>query len=106
MDSGSSKHFIGPELIHGVESRMLEYTEVEPPMEIRAAGNNMLHGTAQVLVVVRGTDDVLRKVKLPIVLVPDLKRSLLFNLATAQKGVKTVIERMGRLSTLDRLVFS
>ena len=27
VDSGSSKHYIGPELIHGVESRMLEYTK-------------------------------------------------------------------------------
>ena len=41
-------------------------------MEIRAAGGNVLLGTAQdiLLVVVRGTDDILRKVKLPIVLVP------------------------------------
>ena len=29
VDSGSSKHFIIPELIRGVESRMLEYTRVK-----------------------------------------------------------------------------
>ena len=32
VDSGSSKQFIGSELIRGVESRMLEYTKIEPPM--------------------------------------------------------------------------
>ena len=49
---------------------MLEYTKIEPPMEITAARDNTLHGTAQgiLLVIVCGTDDVLRKVKSPIVL--------------------------------------
>ena len=44
-------------------------------MEIRAAGDNLLHGNAQgiLLVVVRCTDDVLRTVKLPIKLVSGLK---------------------------------
>ena len=60
VDSGSSKHFIDPELIRGVESRMLEYTRVEPPMKVRAVGDDMLRGTAQgiLLVLVHGTDDV------------------------------------------------
>ena len=77
VDSGSSKYFIDPELICVVESRMLQYTRIEPPMEIRAAGDNVLRVTAQgiLLVVVRGTDDVLRRVKLPIVLVRGLKRN-------------------------------
>ena len=48
VDLGLWKHFIGPELIRGVESRMLEYTRVEPPMEITVAGNNVLRGTAPV----------------------------------------------------------
>ena len=54
---------------------MLEYTRIEPPMEITAVGDNVLRGTTQgvLLVVVRGTDDALRTVKLPIVLVPQLK---------------------------------
>ena len=41
----------------GVESRMLEYTKIEPPKEIRGAGGNVVHGTAQgiLLVVVRGS---------------------------------------------------
>ena len=88
MDSGSSKHFIiDPELICGVESRMLEHTKIEPLVEIRAAEDNMLHGTAQGIlhVVVRGTDDVFRKkVKLPIVLVPGLKRTLFSSLSAAE----------------------
>ena len=46
-------------------------------MKITAVGNNVLRGTVQgiLLVVVRGTDDALKTVKLPIVLVPGLKRN-------------------------------
>ena len=49
---------------------MLEYTSIELPVEIAAAGHNVLRGTAQniLLVVVRGTDNVLRTVKMPKVL--------------------------------------
>ena len=49
---------------------MLEYTRIKPPMEIRAAGDNVLCGTAQaiLLVVVRGKDNVSRTAKLPTVL--------------------------------------
>ena len=74
VDSGWSKHFIDPELIRGLESRMLKYTGIETPMEITAAGDSVLRGTAQsiLLVVVPGTDDILRTVKLSIVLVPAL----------------------------------
>ena len=59
VDSGSSKHFIDPELFPGVESRIQEYTRIEPPTVITTAGNNVLRGTAQgiLLAVVRGTDD-------------------------------------------------
>ena len=46
VDSGSSKHFIDSESICGVESRMLEYTRIYPPMEITVAENNALSGTA------------------------------------------------------------
>ena len=107
VNSGSSKHFIDPELIPGVESRMHEYTRIKPPMVITTAGNNMLRGTAQgiLLVVVRGRDDGLRIVKLPIgVLVPGLKRNLFLRLAAAKKGVRTIIERKG--SSLDLEAFS
>ena len=84
---------------------MLEYTRIEPPME-GAAGDNVLRGTAQgiPLAVVRGSDDVLKAVKLPIVVVPGLKRSLFFSSAAAQKGVKTTIENNG--SFLDLGAFS
>ena len=71
VDPGSSKYFIDPELIRGVESRMLEYTKIEPPMKVRAAWDNVLRGTAQgiLLVDARGTDDILTTVKLPTVVV-------------------------------------
>ena len=106
VDSGSSKHFINSELIRGVESRMLEYSSIISPIEITAAGNNVLRGTTQGIlqVVVRGTDDVLRTVKLPIVLVPGLKRKSFSSSAASQKGVKTIIEKSG--SSLDLGSFS
>ena len=106
VDSGSSKHLIDSELFSGVESRMLEYTRIESPMEVRAAWDNVLRGTTQgiLLVVVRGTDDVLRTVTLPIVLVPDLKSNIFSTSAAAQKGVETSIEKSG--SSLDLGQFS
>ena len=87
---------------------MLEYTRIEPPIKTAAAGDNVLRGTAQgiLLVVVRGKDDVSRTVKFPIVLVPGLKRNLSSTSATARKGVKTDIENMAHISTLESLVFS
>ena len=42
--SGSFQHFIDPELVRGIESRMFEYTRIEPP---RAVSDNVLRGTAQ-----------------------------------------------------------
>ena len=92
VDSGSSKHFIDLEFIRRVEPRMLQHTRIEPLIETRAAGNNVLHGTVQgiVLVVVLGTNDVLRTVKLPIMLVPGLKKNLFSSLAAAQIVVKTI----------------
>ena len=53
---------------------MFEYTRIEPPMEIIYAGDNVSCGATRgiLLLVVRGTDDVLRKVKLSIVLKPEL----------------------------------
>ena len=74
---------------------MLEYSSINSPIEITAAGNNVLRGTTQGIlqVLVRGTDDVLRTVKLPIVLVPGLKRNLFSSSAASQKGVKTIIEK-------------
>ena len=101
-----SKYFIDPELIRRVGSRMLEYTKVGPPMEKRAAEDSMLHGIAKgiLLVIRRGTDDLLRKVKLPIVLVPGLKRNVFSGLAAAPKSVKTFVEKNG--SYLDLGSFS
>ena len=74
VDLGSSKHFINPNFFRAVESRKLEPTMIEPPMETRAARDNILHGTVQGIlqVVVRGTDNMLRKVKLPKGLMPAL----------------------------------
>ena len=85
---------------------MPEYTRIQPPMEITAAGDNVLRGTAQgiLLVVVCGTNNVLRTVKLPVVLVPGLKRELFSGSAAAQKSVKTIVEKNG--SSLDLGVFS
>ena len=84
-------------LIRGVESRMQDYTEINPPMEIKAAGHNTLFGTAQgiLLVVVRDTQDVCRTIKLPIVLVTGLGRNIFSTTLAAQKGVKTIFTKAG-----------
>ena len=76
---------------------MLKYTRIEPPMETRAAGDKVLHGIVQgiLVVVVRGTDDVLKPVKLPIIQVPGLKRNIFSSLAAAKKDVKSIIEKNG-----------
>ena len=79
VDSGSSKHyFVDPKLVHRVESRMQGYTQIDPPMGIKAASHSILFGITQgtLLVVVRNTQDVCRTVKLPIVPVPGLGRNL------------------------------
>ena len=57
---------------------MLDYTEINPPMKIKAAGHTTLFGTAQgiLLVLVRDTQDVCRTVKLPIVLFPGRGRNI------------------------------
>ena len=106
VHSGSSKHFVDPELIREVESRMLEFTRIEPPMEITAAGDNVLRGTAQgiLLVVVRGTDNVLRTVKLPMVLAPGSKRNLFSCSAELKKALKQSLKIMAHLSTFECLV--
>ena len=77
-------------------------------MQVRAAADNVLRGTSQgiLLVVVHGTDDVLRKLKLTILVVPvpGLKREIFSSLTAAQKNVKTIIEKNG--SFLDLGPFS
>ena len=66
-------------------------------MEITVAGDNVPRGTAQgvLLVVVCATDDALRTVKLPIVLMPGPKRNMFSSSAAAKKGVKTIIKQKG-----------
>ena len=45
-DSGWSKHYIDTESIREVEMRMPCYTKISSPMEIKAAGDNILYSTA------------------------------------------------------------
>ena len=106
VDSGSSKHFVDPKLVHRVESIMQGYTQISPPMETKAAGHNTLFGIAQgsLLVVVRYTQDVCRTVKLPIVLVPGLGRNLFSTAMAVKKGVKTVFTKAD--SIVDLGLFS
>ena len=90
VDSGSSKHFVDPDLIHGLELRMLEYTRIGPLMEIRAAGDKCYAAPQRLyilLLAVHGTDDALRIFKVPTVLTPGLKKKLISRLAAAQKDV-------------------
>ena len=72
---------------------MLNYTEITPPMKIKATREDILYSIAQgvLLVQVRHTHDACRKVKLPMVLVPGLKGNLFANVAAARKSVNTGI---------------
>ena len=107
VDSGSSKHFVDPKLVHGVESTKQVYNPIDPPMEIKAAGHNTLFDIAQgtLLVVACDTQDICRTVKLPIVLVPGLGRNLFSTAMAAQKGVKTIITKKAG-SIVDLGLFS
>ena len=91
IDFGSSKHFVDPKLINRAESRMQDYIEINPPMEIKAAGHSTLFGTAQgtLLVVVRDTQYVCRTVKLPIVIVPGFRTESIFYSVGSSKRCKT-----------------
>ena len=87
---------------------MPEYTRLESPMEIRAAGDNILYGTAKCIFLVteQGTDDTLRQVKMLVVLVSELKRICFPTSTAAEKGIKHLSQGTDRPSTLDHLVFS
>ena len=102
VDSGCSKQYIDLKLIRGVESRMMEYTEVSLSMEIKAVGDNILYGTAQgiLLVSVRDSPYVCRKVELPIVFVLRLNMFSSSLVAAAQKYVKTVTTKGGSILDL------
>ena len=94
------------ELNRRVKSRMLEYTKIGSPMEIRATRDNRSHCIAQVIIlgVVRGTDDMLRYVQFPIVFVPGSRRNIFGSLTAAQ--LLKQMKSLGHLSTLEPLVFS
>ena len=55
-------------ILSRVETRIQQYTTISPPMEVKPADGNTLYGTAQdvILVLVHGTDDICRKVKLTV----------------------------------------
>ena len=95
VDSGSFKHFIDAKLIRVVESRMMNYTEINLPMKIKTMSYNTLVGTAQdiLLVLVRDTQNVCRTIKLLIVLVPGLGRNVFPAALATQKHVKTMLTK-------------
>ena len=71
-------------------------------MEMKAAGDSVLNDTAQgtLLVLERGTNNVCRKVKSPVVLVPVLKKNRFSSASTSQKGVKADITKNGSFQDL------
>ena len=102
VDSGSLKHFVDLKLIRGVEYRKQDNIEINPPMEIKAAGHNTLFGTAQgiLLVAVRDKQDVCGTVKLTIVLVAGLGRNMFFTALATQKCIKTIFTKAGTIVDL------
>ena len=107
-ESGSSKHFIDPKVIGGVESRMLDCTTTHPPIKMKAVGRNTLLGTAQgiLLVLVCDTQDACRTVQLPIVLVPRLGFFFPPQLWHLKKVSKLISLKQGPLLTLAYFQFN
>ena len=94
VNSGPSKHFANPKLVRGVESRMLHYTEINPPMEIKAAGHNTFFGTAQGILLVVVRDGSCAR----------FRKKFISTALAAQKGVKTIFTQAG--SIVDLGLFS
>ena len=93
VDSGSSKHFIDPGLIRGIES---ECTTIEPPMEVTEAENDVLLGTAQeilLVVIIRGTDKLLEDSQTAHSTSAWFKEEYIFQFGRSSKGVKPIIEK-------------
>ena len=81
---------------------------MNPPMEIYAAGDNNLYGTAQdfLQVVTRDTNDVCRTMKLSVVLMPGLKMLFFQAWLHPQKVSKLSSLRAGCILVLPRFLFS
>ena len=101
--SGYFKHFTDPKLISGIESRMLDYTEINISMEIKANGHHTLFDTAQgiLLVLVRDTQDVCSTVKLTIGFVPGLGRKQSSTALAGKKNIKTIFTNASSIVYLD-----
>ena len=82
---------------------MQHYSAIEAPIKIKATADSILYRTAQniLLALVRGTDDVLRKVKLPVVFVLGLKSFFFPTTTAAQKGVKTIFTKKQSITPID-----
>ena len=76
-------------------------------MEIRTVGDKILYGTAHgiSLVLLSGADDILRKGKFLVMLVPALKKNIFPDRQQLKKVSEQSSQRMGRPSTLDHLIF-
>ena len=47
VDSGSTGHFVDSQLLPNIESLMVEYVHLDPPMTILTAARHLLQGTAK-----------------------------------------------------------
>ena len=92
MDSGSSGHFLDSQLLPGIDQHMVEYTKLDPPMNILTAGRHLLYGTAKGVLNTIAVDSEGNEhcVKLPAVIVPGLGKHLFSPVEALLRGASTI----------------
>ena len=92
-DSRASSHFIDNRLLPGIEQRMLNYVNQEPPVTTDVAGGHRLSGVGERILIgeVEHQQGIKHPVQLPVSIVPGLGRHLFFGGAAAIIGVHVVI---------------
>ena len=92
IDSGCSNHMVDSQLLPNIEDEMLDYVRFDPPMNIVAAGGQLLHGTGKGVLHAMVTDlrGNQRSIRFPVITVPGLGRHLFSCGEAMKRGVSTI----------------
>lgn len=94
IDSGASNTFLDPEIIPGLQDKMMEYRDFEKPMPIETAGDNTIFGTATGIVhcTVQDSNRDHLPVHLRAMVVPGIGRSVFSPTEQLKSGVNFILE--------------
>ena len=94
VDSGSSKHFLDPFLIPGLQNRMMDYKALDEPRKIFTAGDHVLEriGTGTVHGTVKDGHGRKTAINFSAFVVPGLGRNLFSVHTSVTKGVVAVFD--------------